>query len=180
MRKLVLYIAMSLDGYIAKKDDNIDFLSIVGKPNEDYGHREFLKGVDTVIWGRKTFDKVLSFGGGVPYPDKNVFVISTTRTGQKEHAVYHPDVVALVKLLKQQDGPDIYCDGGAEIVFELLNRSLFDRIIVSVIPHLLGEGIRLFKAGNGEQGLVLKKATSYPSGLVQLWYDTKADMEREG
>ncbi|MDD4453556.1 MAG: dihydrofolate reductase, partial [Proteiniphilum sp.] len=61
-RKLILYIAMSLDGFIAKKDDNIDFLSMVEIPSEDYGYADFLQSIDTVIWGRRTFDKVLSFG----------------------------------------------------------------------------------------------------------------------
>ncbi len=65
-RKLVLYIAMSLDGYIAKKDDSLDFLSMVETPNEDYGYAEFTNTIDTVIWGRKTFDKVKSFGARYP------------------------------------------------------------------------------------------------------------------
>lgn len=174
-RKLVLYIAMSVDGYIAKKDDNIDFLNMVDTPNEDFGHTDFMQSVDTVIWGRKTFDKVLTFGIGIPYPDKKVYVISKTRTGTVEHIEYCNDVVKLVKELKQQEGKDIYCDGGAEIVFELLNNKLFDRIIVSVIPHLLGEGIRLFKDNNIEQNLQFKRSSSYPSGLVQLWYDVRQD-----
>lgn len=61
-RQVILYIAMSLDGFIAKNDDNIDFLSIVERPGEDYGYSAFQKEVDTLIWGRKTYDKVLSFG----------------------------------------------------------------------------------------------------------------------
>lgn len=172
-RKLNLYIAMSLDGYIAKKDDNLDFLSLVERPNEDYGYADFTSHIDTIIWGRKTFDKVLSFGEGVPHKDKKVFVISKTRQGKEAHAEYHNDVVALVQSLKSQEGKDIYCDGGAEIVYELLQHRLFDRIIVSVIPHLLGDGIRLFKANEQEHFLQFKRSISYPSGLVQLWYDVK-------
>ena len=168
---------MSLDGYIAKKDNNIDFLSIVKTANEDFGYSEFLKNIDTVIWGRKTFDKVLSFGSGVPHKDKKVFVISSTRTGKKEHAEYFNNVVDLVKSLKHQKGKNIYCDGGAEIVYELLNYRLFDRIIVSVIPHSLGDGIRLFKDKNVEQQLTFKRSISYPSGLIQLWYETKTDKQ---
>ncbi len=82
-RKVILYIAMSLDGYIAKQDDNIDFLSIVESPGEDYGYAEFLNNIDTIIWGRRTFDKVLSFGNGVPHKDKKVYVISKTRPVKK-------------------------------------------------------------------------------------------------
>jgi dihydrofolate reductase len=170
-RKLVLYIAMSVDGFIAKKDDNIDFLSVVDIAGEDYGHTDFLNRVDTVIWGRRTFDKVLSFGGELPYSDKQVYVISKTRTGNHGCIEYKSDPAALVKDLKKQEGKDIYCDGGAEIVSELLKDHLIDRIIVSVIPHLLGTGIRLFKDGlPGHRARLLRCAT-FPSGLVQLWYD---------
>jgi len=174
-RKLYLYIAMSLDGYIAKADDNIDFLNIVqsGTAHEDFGYVDFLHNIDTVIWGRKTFDKVLSMGIDVPHKDKHVYVISKSRTGKHEHAVYHDDVAQLVIELKNQEGKNIYCDGGAEIVFELLRHQLFDRVIVSVIPHLLGDGIRLFKDGRPEQFLQFKQSQTYPSGLVQLWYDVK-------
>ena len=171
---------MSLDGYIAKKDDNIDFLSLVETPKEDYGYADFLQNIDTVIWGRKTFDKVLSFGNGVPHKDKKVFVISATRKGKEEHAEYSGNVVDLVKALKKQKGKDIYCDGGAEIVYELLNHRLIDRIIVSIIPHLLGSGIRLFKEIDSEQQVKLKRSISYPSGLVQLWYEVHISKLEDG
>lgn len=170
-RKLILYIAMSLDGYIAKKDNSIDFLSIVETSNEDFGYSDFLQNIDTVIWGRKTFDKVLSFGNGVPHKDKKVYVISKSKQGTIEHVEYTSNVVELVKTLKHQKGKDIYCDGGAEVVYELLSHRLFDRVIVNLIPHLLGDGIKLFKENNLEQRLRFKRSISYPSGLVQLWYD---------
>lgn len=179
-RKLILYIAMSLDGYIAKKDDNIDFLSKVETPGEDYGYADHLQNIDTIIWGRKTFDKVLSFGNGVPHKDKKVFVISATKKGKVEHAEYSGNVVELVKSLKEQPGRDIYCDGGAEIVAELLKHRLFDQIIVSVIPHLLGDGVRLFKENNVEQELRFKRSVNYPSGLVQLWYDINHKIQENG
>lgn len=164
---------MSLDGHIAKKDDNIDFLSVVEIPGEDYGYSDFLKSIDTIIWGRKTFDKVLSFGNGVPHKDKKVFVMSKTKKGTHEHTEYSDNVTDLVKSLKQKEGKDIYCDGGAEIVCELLSSQLFEQIIISVIPHLLGDGIPLFKNKNIEQRLQLKRSISYPSGLVQLWYEVE-------
>jgi dihydrofolate reductase len=170
-RKLILYIAMSIDGYIAKNDDNIDFLSVVDIAGEDYGHADFMKSIDTVIWGRRTFDKVLSFGGELPYKDKKVYVISRIRTGNHGHAEYRSDVTALVRDLKKNQGKDIYCDGGAVIIGELLKEHLIDRIIVSVIPHLLGTGIRLFKDSLPEHRTKLLRSTTFPSGLVQLWYD---------
>ncbi len=162
---------MSLDGYIAKKDGNIDFLHSVQTPDEDFGYADFLQHIDTVIWGRKTFDKVLTFGIGIPHKDKKVYVISRSRTGSEGHAIYRSDVVALVKELRGQPGQEIYCDGGAEIVFELLKHRLIDRIIISIIPHLLGDGVRLFRDESPEQKIKFKRSITFPSGLVQLWYD---------
>ncbi len=173
MRKVNLYIAMSLDGYIATLDDNIDFLTMVESAGEDYGHKAFMDTVDTVIWGRKTYDKVLTLGDSLLYPDKKIYVMSKQRKGDKQNVSYRDDVVALIHDLKQQEGKNIYCDGGAEIVYELLKHHLIDGIIVSIIPHLLGSGKRLFKEDCVEQKLKFKKSETYPTGLVQLWYDVK-------
>lgn len=170
-RQLVLYIAMSLDGYIAGENDNIDFLSSVDTPGEDFGYFDFYHTVDTVIWGRRTYDKLLSFEVDFPHKDKKVYVISRSRSGTDENVEYRSDVVQLIHELKEKQGKDIYCDGGGQIVFELLKHKLIDRLIVSVIPHLVGSGIPLFREGRPEQSLKLKKSISYPSGLVQLWYD---------
>ena len=171
-RKVILYIAMSLDGYITKDEDNIDFLSKVERPGEDYGYTAFQKEVDTLIWGRKTYDKVLSFGIDFPHKDKTCYVLSKSRSGSDANITYYGGAVTdLIKDLRQQEGKHIYCDGGAEVIFELLKHRLIDRFIVSVIPHLVGKGLRLFKDGAPEQELVFKQSLTFPSGLVQLWYD---------
>ncbi|MBS9523823.1 dihydrofolate reductase [Litoribacter alkaliphilus] len=166
---------MSVDGYIAKSDDNLDFLQMVERPNEDYGYADHLNNIDTIIWGRRTFDKILKMEGKVPHVDKKIFVVSKSETGKREHAEYHPDAVGLVHYLQSQPGKDIYCDGGAQLVTELLRHQLIDRLIISIIPHLLGDGIRLFKEGNLEQKLIFKRSITYPSGLVQVWYDVKKE-----
>lgn len=178
-RDVQLYIAMSLDGYIATQDDNIDFLSQVEMENEDYGYADFTQQIDTVIWGRRTYDKVMTFDGEFLHTGRKVYVISRSRTGETEHVTYHPDVIELVRQLKSEAGKNIYCDGGAEIIFELLRHQLIDRIIVSIIPHLLGDGIPLFKAGFSEQKITLKRSITYPSGLVQLWYDVRKENQPE-
>ncbi len=172
-RKVVLYIAMSLDGYLAGPDDDISFLSLANIPGEDFGYASLLAGIDTVIWGRRTFDKVLSFGDGVPHEGKKVYVISRSKTGNAGHAVFENDLSALINRLKQEEGKDIYCDGGGQIVSELLKARLIDKVIISIIPHLLGKGIRLFGDDLPETGLVFLRSVSFPSGLVQLWYDVK-------
>lgn len=171
-RQVILYIAMSLDGYIAQGEDNLDFLSVVERPGEDYGYHEFLQSIDTVIWGRKTYDKILSFGIEFPHKDKKCYVLSQTRQGADENvAFYNGDLQTLIATLRNQPGKHIYCDGGAGVVAELLKHALIDRLGISIIPHLVGQGVRLFKDNLPEQALKFKKCISFPSGLVQVWYE---------
>ena len=163
---------MSLDGYIAKDEDNIDFLSIVDRPGEDYGYMAFETEIDTIIWGRKTYDKLLSFGIPFPHKDKRCIVLSRTRTGKDDKIEYFNGSVSdLVAELRQQPGKGIYCDGGAEVVYALLKERLIDKMIISIIPHLVGDGVRLFKDGLPEQALKLTRSSTFPSGLVQLCYE---------
>jgi dihydrofolate reductase len=170
-RKVILYIAMSLDGYIAKQNDDISFLSVVEQKGEDYGYAEFIKTVDTVIWGRKTYDKILSFGIKFPHPDKKVYVLTRTPRPKKLNVIFYSDgLKELIEALKSQNGKNIYVDGGAEIVNELMKENLIDEFIISIIPVFLGSGIPLFQQGRPESGLVLNKSTQFEKGLVQLHY----------
>lgn len=162
---------MSLDGYIAKPNDDIGFLSIVEEEGEDYGYNDFLKTVDTVIVGRKTFDKVVSMGFGFPHNDKDVFIITkTSRPDIGSAKFYTGDLKSLVQKLKSESGKNIYCDGGAEIVNELLKDDLIDEFIVSIIPILVGNGTKLFKDGRQEQKLELISIKKFNKGLTQLHY----------
>ncbi|WP_315818448.1 dihydrofolate reductase family protein [Paraflavitalea speifideaquila] len=175
-RQVFLFIAMSIDGYIAKDEDNIDFLSIVELPGEDYGYADFKQSVDTVIWGRKTYDKVKAMGIGSLYSKEKVYVLSRTRTGTDENVTYHNGPIkSLIETLQQQPGKNLYCDGGGDLVYELLKESLVDRMIISIIPHLVGTGVRLFRDGLQEQSLTLTRSISFPSGLVQLWYEKRVE-----
>ncbi len=171
MRKLILYIACSLDGYIAAENDNIDFLNSVAVEAEDYGYEEFIKTVDTVIVGRKTYDKVLSMGYDFPHADKESYII--TRTPKESIGnihFYNASIVELVHDLKNKPGKNIFCDGGAEVVNLLLSNKLFDEMYISIIPCLLGSGTKLFKENKIESQIKLISSKSFESGLVQLHY----------
>jgi dihydrofolate reductase len=174
MRKIKLFIAVSLDGYIARPDGSLDWLSIVEKEGEDYGYQAFINTVDTVIVGRKTYEKVQSLGVEFPYPDKVCYVITrTARPASRNMVFYTGELKELLLKLKQQSGKDIYCDGGAEIITVLLKLSLIDECIISVIPVVLGEGIRLFQDNRPVLNVELIHCKPYPSGLVQLHYVRK-------
>ena len=162
---------MSLDGFIAGSNDNLDFLSIVEKEGEDYGYNDFIKSVDTIIIGRKTYEKVISMGYYYPHTEKDVYIITRTRRPDiGTFKFYSGSLAGLIEHLKNKQGKDIYCDGGAEIVNELLKSDLIDELIISVIPILLGNGVRLFQEGRPEQKLDLIYSKSFEKGLVQLHY----------
>lgn len=173
-RKLILYIACSLDGYIAGPDGDLSFLESVQQPGEDYGYKVFNEQTDTVIMGRKTFDKIMSFGIPFPHKDKEkVYII--TRSDMQDYdniTFYGGSLLTLIKNLKQQPGKQIYCDGGGELVQALFQYDLFDEIILSIIPVYLGKGIRLFREQDNVMPLKLslKSCKNFPSGLVQLYY----------
>jgi len=176
MRKISLFIAMSLDGYIAKPNDDLSFLKQVEKAGEDYGYTEFTATVDTLIIGRKTYDYVLKEIGPSHYDNgqRDVYVITRSQRPQVGRTTFYTgDLPALVKRLKSENGQNIYCDGGAEIINELLTYELVDEFIISVIPVLLGDGIRLFKAGRPEQVLELVTTKQFDTGLTQLHYRKK-------
>jgi dihydrofolate reductase len=176
MRKLSLFIATSLDGYIAKPNDDLGFLKLVEKEGEDYGYAEFTANIDTIILGRRTYDWVLREIGTSHYDngERNVYVITRTeRQSVGKTKFYTGDLTELVQHLKSETGKNIYCDGGAEIVNELLKSDLIDEFIVSIVPVLLGDGTKLFKDGRPEQQLELVKTKTFDTGLIQLHYKRK-------
>lgn len=123
MRKISLFIAISLDGYIAKPNNDLSFLKIVEKEGEDYGYAKFTSAIDTLIVGRKTYDYVLKEIGSSHYDngERDIYVITRTPKPNKGRVTFYTgDIAELVKKLKSENGKDIYCDGGAEVINELL------------------------------------------------------------
>ncbi len=176
MRKISLFIALSLDGYIAKPNDDLSFLKLVEKEGEDYGYAEFVAQIDTIIIGRRTYDYVLKEIGASHYDngDRDVYVITrTARPKIGRTTFYTGNLEELINRLKSEVGKNIYCDGGAEVINELLKHDLIDELIISVIPVLLGNGTRLFKDGRPEQTLEFITSKTFETGLAQLHYRRK-------
>lgn len=170
-RKLYIFIAMSLDGYIAALDGDISFLPPIDMEVEDYGYADFIENIDTVVLGRKTYNKILSVGVEIPYGEREVFVLTHSpkeETGKLKY--YSGSLKELILHLKSQNGKHIYCDGGADTIHQLLVEDMIDEMIVSIVPVLLGEGIALFKGGLSEKKLSLERVSSYENGLVKLHY----------
>lgn len=192
MRKVKVFIAQSVDGFIAEKNDGLDFLKIVepqaidegedgltygesAAEPEDYGYAQFMHDVDTIIIGRKTYDVVCSFDTPFPHAGKECYVWSRTRTGSDENVTYYGgDIAELVNNLKVKAGGTIYIEGGGEVIRALRNQNLIDEYIISVIPAFVGDGIPLFLPTSKVHGeLEFVSSRSFESGLVQLKYVLK-------
>ena len=173
-RKVVLYISMSIDGFLATKDDGLDWLSIVQAEGADYNYTAITERVDTYIVGRVTYDTVMKLTGGeFPQATKyNCFVVTRQdRAPENGVTFYNGDLEKLISKLKAEPGKDIYCDGGGQVVQMLMEKNLIDEYIISVIPIFLGDGKRLFLGGVKQLDVTPHESTYYPeTGLVQLRY----------
>ncbi len=168
-----VFIATSLDGYIARSDGGIDWLSVVERPGEDYGFGEFYGSVDALVLGRKTWETALGFPEW-PYAGKRVVVMSReAREGRHGEEFHRGSPEELAAALRADGVRRVYVDGGATIR-GFLAAGLIDDLTVSVIPVLLGAGITLFGEGVPETRLTLQGSRAYESGLVQLRYGVGA------
>ena len=166
MRKLMLFIATSLDGYIARPEGGIDWMFT----DHDYGYSAFFAGVDTVVMGRRTYDLALSFGA-YPYAGTEGYVFSREQRPPDGNVAFVSEAPAnFVDRLKRLEGKDIWLVGGSEIIAECLAHDLVDEMIISVHPLMLGGGIPLFANELPELSFALTGTEGFASGLVQSSY----------
>ena len=161
------FLGASLDGFIAEADGGLGFL----KPfeQEEHGYAAFYASVDTLLMGRKTYETVLGFEAW-PFGDRRVAVLSRTARTPRFNERFLSGMPAGVLAALAADGArHVYADGG-EVVTSFLAAGCLDRLVVSVVPVVVGTGIRLFASSPGLHRLTLESAETYPSGLVQLRY----------
>ncbi len=167
MRKVILFIASSLDGFIAGKLGEIDWLF----SDQDYGYTEFFGRVDTVIMGRKTYELTLGFPD-YPFQGTTGYVLSHSRAGDKHE---HVEFIAreagqLISELHAQPGKNIWIVGGSDVVRACVEQDLIDEYIVSIHPMILGDGIPLFRPPLPARQLIFCDCQSFDTGLVQITY----------
>jgi dihydrofolate reductase len=172
-RKLVLFIATSLDGYIATADDSLEWLFKV-EGEGDNGYSEFYETVDTVLMGRRTYEWMMDkVEGNFPYANKACYVFSKSQSGKTENVEFvNDDVVAFTKKIKGLDGKNIWLVGGGNLLHSFIKERLVDEIIITLAPTLIGQGIPLFNKNNFEQELKLKKVRTF-NQFVELHYEVK-------
>lgn len=172
MKKIKLYIAASLDGYIAQLDGDMDWLlEFPITPNENYGYDDFYETVDTVIMGGRTYRDILCMDFVWPYKNKKVYIISRSQLMKKDDIEFITDnVIEEISRLQEVEGKDIWLVGGSEIIAMLLNKEMVEEIIITYIPITLGNGIRLFSDSARESKWILKDTKSYPNSVSQVTY----------
>jgi dihydrofolate reductase len=181
MKKVVLYIAMSLDGYIADKNGGVSWLVGEDKNNQASSYEEFIKGVDTIIMGQNSYNQItteLSPDNWV-YEGMQTYVLTHRNMISRRGIEFiDGDVATLINRIRLNDvneGKDIWLCGGADVVHEFMEKDLIDRYHITVIPTILGDGIRLF---NKMDNSVLLKHISNDAinGMVDIVYDRRLDI----
>ncbi|MFC1607718.1 dihydrofolate reductase family protein [Candidatus Latescibacterota bacterium] len=182
MGNVILYIAASIDGYIARENGAVDWLDMVEVEGEDYGYVKFYDTIDSLVMGSTTYEQVLGFGDW-PYPGKQTYVL----TGRALETV-NPDITItadppekVVADMTASGHENTWLVGGGRLTVSILSLDLVDEIILTIIPVILGNGIRLFPESFAvDRTFELLSTESFPSGLVQLHYRKSDTISSEG
>lgn len=175
-RKIVVQIATSADGYIARPDGDIEWLNERAKA--DYGMTEFYGSIDTILWGRKTYDWALNYAAKTGMKDsvfdKNIANYAFSRNPPQQVAegvqfVTEP-IKAFAQRLRAEPGKNIWMMGGGGLIASFLDAGEIDEFDIHVIPVLIGEGIPLIAPRHRNVPLELLALEKYPDGVVRLHY----------
>lgn len=171
---LSLYISTTLDGYIARADGAIDWLTHIDENNTDYGYAAFYDTVDAVIMGSTTYELISSFGPW-PYEDKPTFVF-TRRTLQAKSGnitFVSGDPAQVLALPAMAHFKKVWLVGGSSLIASCQKKNLIDEYILTILPVLLGHGLKLFSSPISEQWLLMVSCQQYKGGVLQLQYKRK-------
>jgi dihydrofolate reductase len=176
-RKIVVNIATSADGFIARRDGSFDFLDRPS-PKDNYGMGAFYKTIDTILWGRKTCDVALEFqkkGVSGSEFDTQVENYVFTRSRPKSAApagveFVNEPIKAFATRLRKKKGKDIWMMGGASIIGSFLDAGEIDEFLISVIPTFIGEGIPLIGGGRRTVPLKLIACKKFADGVIKMHY----------
>jgi len=172
-RKVVLFIATSLDGYIATENDSLEWL-FKTEGEGDNGYSEFLETIDTIILGRRTYDWIMTMEPDVfPYQDQTCYVFSNTLTERTDNVEFvSGDIASFLGEIKKTSGKNIWIVGGGELLAHFIKEKLIDEYIITVAPIIIGKGIPLFKETNIEIELELLSIRRF-NQFVELHYKAK-------
>ena len=169
MRKVVLGLGISLDGYIARPDGAVDFLFMP----KDYSMGPFIATIDTAIMGRKTYDVALKMGGGGFGGSKmKNFVFSHSQPpGERSGVTFvNESPKTFVEQLRKRPGKNIWLMGGGELARDFLKDDMVDELYIGIVPILIGEGLPLFPSGFPQREFTLVENKTFSKGMIALKY----------
>jgi dihydrofolate reductase len=173
VRKIIVYIATSADGYIARADGSVEWLNRP-RPAGNYGMDAFLRSIDTILWGRKTFgplEKNQGQGGWLDPKVKNyVFTHRTPKESLPGVEFVNEPIGSFAQRLRAQAGKHIWMMGGASLIASFLDAGEIDEFVIHVIPKFIGEGIPLVQPRHRLVPLELRSARGFSDGVVRLHY----------
>jgi dihydrofolate reductase len=174
MPRIKLYIAASLDGFIARENGSIDWLTeYENNPKTDYGYSEFYVSIGTVLMGRKTYEQVLGFGDW-PYKEKKSYVFTRQKeslSSENNIEFVSGNIGEFVRQLKENTEEDIWLVGGSQLIKIFLEENLVQDLIIFVVPIIIGRGIPLFDRIGKEIRLKTGRVKRYENGLVRIEYE---------
>jgi dihydrofolate reductase len=173
-RKIIVSIATSADGYIARPDGGVEWLDRP-RPRGNYGMGAFFESIDTILWGRKTYEVALGFTGGKGVGSgsrvKNyVFSRRPPKSHPPDVEFVRESVSAFAKRLRAAPGKNVWMMGGGELIGSFLDAGEIDEFVIHVIPKLIGEGIPLLGPRHRLVPLKLLSVRRFPDGVVKLHY----------
>lgn len=172
MSKIIYYVAMSLDGFIADESGGVAWLDPFNKVDFDYGYQAFYDGIGTIITGSKTYEQAKYFPGGWSFPGCKTYIFSSRNpdlSGREDLIHWKQDIESLTKSLRKED-KHTWLIGGANLAGQFVNKGCLDELIVSIMPILLGNGRPLFSGVKEWQHMQLQQKDTFPNGVVQLTY----------
>jgi dihydrofolate reductase len=177
-RKVIVHIATSADGYIARPDGDLEWLTSRPKPAGFYGIGAFMRSIDTMLLGRKTYEASLRLGGTFDAKKGRTVVFSRQAAPADAPSgveFEHGAVAPFVSRLREQPGKDIWLMGGGELIASFLDEQAIDEFVVSVVPVFIGDGIPLIARRHRHVPLDLRSVERFEDGVVQLRYRVQND-----
>ncbi|CAD5108733.1 dihydrofolate reductase family protein [Zestomonas carbonaria] len=173
---LIYYVAASLDGYIARPDGRVDWLRPIEDAGEDYGYHDFYSGIDALLMGRVTYETILKYADKWPYPGKTCIVLtrSVLPAADSDVHICHWTPSEALNKLGDMGCKRVWLVGGGSLAGTCYSAGLLDELVVSVVPHMLGAGIKMFATGL-ERGLTLQTQRNFSTGVVQLHYQVQGE-----
>jgi dihydrofolate reductase len=171
-RKVIVHIATSADGYIARPDGDLDWLTSRPAPKGFYGMNAFMKSIDTTLLGRKTYDISLQLGAKFDGKDRTIVFSRHAPPADAPPGVEFVNgaIGPFVRQLREQPGKDIWLMGGGDLIASFLDEQAIDEFVISVVPVFIGDGIPLIARRQRHVPLELESTERFDDGLVQLHY----------